>query len=211
MPQGGDVPQGVRPFLREGVLEGRVGALLHQVAGEQRGGRAHQQVAIGVAAAQVEKGDGLAAEVHKHGLVLHNGVGDHQFGLGAFACRHFRFQGGDHAALPVPVLFNLACTVRVRIELRDTLVREDGVAEEVVVVGVGVHHHQRQLGLFAHGGQDFPALPGSAAGVDHHGALGADYESGIELRAFGGQHMVVLADLHPSRHSVLRIHAFRRS
>lgn len=74
-----DVPQDVCPVFRVGVLERRVRALFHEVAGEKGAGRAYQEVAVGVAAAQVEEGGGESAEVNQDGLILDDRVGNDEF------------------------------------------------------------------------------------------------------------------------------------
>ncbi|BAS16408.1 hypothetical protein AHiyo8_47110 [Arthrobacter sp. Hiyo8] len=82
-------------------------------------------------------------------------------------------------------------------KLGDAVVGKNGVAEVVVVVGVGVNDYQRQLGLFPDGGEDLPALAGAATGVDHHGSFRTYNEARVKQAPFGLQHVVVRADFEP--------------
>ena len=137
------------------------------------------------------------AEVHQHGLVPDDGVGHHQFHVLALAGGHLRFQRAHEAALQVPAFVDLLGAVFVRPEFGDAVCREHRVAEEMVVMGVGVDDDERQLGLLPHRVQDLPPLPRPAAGIDHHGPLGSHNQSGIQQRTFGDQHIVVRADFEP--------------
>ncbi|CAH0327324.1 hypothetical protein SRABI128_05990 [Microbacterium sp. Bi128] len=120
-----------------------MGTLFDEVAGVEGAGRADQEVAVGVSAAQIEQGGGLPAKVHQDRLVLHDGVGNHQLSVGTLTGRHFGFRGGHQPALLITVLLDFRGAVLVRPEFRDALTGEDGVAEEVVIVGVRVDHGER--------------------------------------------------------------------
>ncbi len=112
-------------------------------------------------AAQVEEGHSDAAKVNEDRLVVDQCVGGQR-------CRrrhppprcHLRFVGGYEASLVVGVAFYGRRTVGVRPKLRDAVVGKYCVAEEVVVVRVGVHHNQRKLGLFADCSEDLAAWRG---------------------------------------------------
>lgn len=54
MAQRRDVPKNIGPFLRIGVFEGGVGALLYQVADIKSGLRANEKVPVCVTASKVE-------------------------------------------------------------------------------------------------------------------------------------------------------------
>ena len=198
--QSGDVPEGVSPFLGVGVLERGVGALLHKVTDIEGGGRSNQEITIGVPASQVEQSRREAAEIHQHRLVFDDCVGDHELDVFTFTGRHLRFQRSHVTALHVTALVYLGGTVLMRPEFGDAGFGENGIAEEVVVVGVGVDDDERQFRLRPDSIQNLAPLAWTTSGIDDHGTFGTDYQARVQQGSFSDQYIVVCADFEPFRH-----------
>ena len=149
---------------------------------------------IGVAASQMEQGDGDSTQVQVHRSVLHQlrGLGD--FGVVAHRGSHFRLGLRGLRPVAVPVFADAGGAPRGGPDVLDAVGQQQGVAEVVVKVRMGVHRGQRQVGQRPDGVVYLLCHPGPGTGIDEERTLVADHQSRVHGEG------VVGADPDPGGH-----------